>query len=369
MGTRGIPANHGGFEACVENIAPFLVSQNIEVHVFRQIDDKAKIKSFYKGVKLVNIVTTVKGTLGTLIFDIISTAYTIKNYKRNDLILTFGYPTAFLFPFLKVFGFTNIVNMDGVEWKRRQFGLTGKIWYWLNEKIAVLTADVLIADHAKIKDHLQKINLLKKPIYTVAYSASDIRKVDIEIDQITSKLMGIVSLRKYMLVMARLEPDNQILEIVKTFSARRRAFNLIVAGRLDLKKNKYHKLLLASASDQVHFVGGIYGSFDKIYLRNNASAYIHGHTVGGTNPSLVEALGSKSIIIAHSNDFNRGVAAEGALYFSNQDELNSMLSEFSETNLSYVRHIADQVFLNFTHKKINSRYLKIINEHIQTYKK
>ena len=366
MGTRGIPANHGGFEACIENLAPFLASKNFEVHVFRQIDDKEKIQSFYKGVKLVNIITTKKGALGTILFDIFSTAHTIKNYKNNALILTFGYPTAFLFPILKLYGFTNIVNMDGVEWKRKQFGLIGKIWCWLNEKIAVLTADALIADHAKIKDHLSKINFFNKPIYVVAYSADDIRKVEINGDKVTRNLKKIILSKEYMLVMARLEPDNQILEIIRSFSASHRPFNLIIAGRLDLRNNKYHKKLVEFASDQVYFVGGIYNLDDKIFLRNNAIAYIHGHTVGGTNPSLVEALGSRSAIIAHFNEFNFGVAENGALYFSSEDSLSRLLSEITETNLNKTRLVADQIFCSYTHEKINSSYYEIIQHFKKT---
>ena len=360
LGTRGIPANHGGFEACVENLAPFLAEKNLDVFVFCQLEKERDSYETYKGVNLVDIVVKNTGSLGTVIFDVKSIVHAIFKFNNKDLIVFFGYPTAFLFPILKVFGFKNIVNMDGVEWKRRQFGLSGKLWYWINEKIAVLTADALIGDHPKIVKHLEKINFMNRPLYSIAYSADDNRGANISEDYIDSELENIINGQEFALVIARLEPDNQILEIVRAFSREKRDFILCVAGRFDPEGYKYHRDVLAAASSQVFFLGGVYGKNEKIFLRNRAACYLHGHTVGGTNPSLVEGLGSTSPIIAHNNEFNRGVAKDGAVYFSGENDLREIFQNFPRNALLLSRKKADAVFIDFKHEAINTQYLRLI---------
>lgn len=365
MGTRGIPAIHGGFEACVENVAPFLASRHYDTYVFRQLSGSAEPLEAYRNVSLINIKVKDESTLSTIIFDIKSTMYVINNFKKGDLVVTFGYPTAFLFPVLRIFGFANIVNMDGIEWKRNQFGIIGKVWYWLNEKIAVLTASTLIADHPRIAKHLEGINVLKKAVHVIAYSADDIRDINVDPRQLSWRVNDEISDTAFTLIMARLEPDNQILEIISAFSREPRGYKLVVAGRLDTERNKYHAALVKKASHEVVFLGGVYRSEDKIYLRNNALAYIHGHTVGGTNPSLVEALGSRSPIIAHDNMFNRGVADKGAVYFKDEKALVKIFDKLLKSDLTINRSAANEVFKDYTHQVINSKYLDLIKQHVQ----
>ena len=129
-----------------------------------------------------------------------------------------------------------------------------------------------------------------------------------------------------MLVIARPEPENSILEIVRAFSKSKRGHMLVVLGDYQRHKNKYHSAVLDSASDEVVFPGAIYDSVTVEALRFNAIAYIHGHTVGGSNPSLIEAMGAGQPVLAHDNKFNRWVAGEGALYFSDEYECSSQLS-------------------------------------------
>ena len=115
--------------------------------------------------------------------------------------------------------------MDGIEWKRRQFGIIGKAWYWINEKIAILTADHLIGDHPKIVEHLHKFNFMKRPLHSELYSAR-IRENIIPLDLLSSKICSIVADQEFALIMAALEPDNQILEIIRAFSHERRDYIL-----------------------------------------------------------------------------------------------------------------------------------------------
>ena len=201
---------------------------------------------------------------------------------------------------------------------------------------------------------------MKRPLHSIAYSVDDIRENIIPLDLLSSKICSIVADQEFALIMARLEPDNQILEIIRAFSHERRDYILCVAGRFDPTSQKYHRDLLSCASDQVFFLGGVYDNNEKVFLRNNSIVYLHGHTVGGTNPSLVEAIGSKSPIIAHRNHFNVGVAKDGAIYFENELDLQKLFQHLPKEALKVSRRKADLVYNDFKHCTINEKYLRVI---------
>jgi glycosyltransferase involved in cell wall biosynthesis len=164
---------------------------------------------------------------------------------------------------------------------------------------------------------------------------------------------------KYCLVIARAEPENSIFEIVNAFSRKARGFKLVVLGDYNPAKNRYHKKVTDSASDEVIFSGAIYEKSSIQSLRYFCRLYIHGHRVGGTNPSLVEALGAGSAILAHDNRFNRWVAGGGAHYFKGLNECAEKLDEILDDdhelermrNLSLERHKEE-----FTWEEVLAKY-------------
>jgi glycosyltransferase involved in cell wall biosynthesis len=132
---------------------------------------------------------------------------------------------------------------------------------------------------------------------------------------------------RYLTLIARPIPENSIVEIVRGFSADERGVKLAVLGKYEPDKDPYHKAVMDAASAEVTFLGPIYG--DAIVpIRYHGLGYVHGHTVGGTNPSLVEALAARNPVIAHNNPYNRWVAKDAALYFTDSAEFSAALSKF-----------------------------------------
>jgi len=248
-----------------------------------------------------------KGALGTIVFDFKSVLHSL---KTKDLLLTLGYNTA-VFNFLHwITGRKNIINMDGIEWRREKWGKVAKSWFWLNERLGCWFGSHLVADHPRIEDHLAT-RVRRDKITMIPYGARHITEAKVEVLTDYGLKAG-----EYLILIARAEPENTILEVVQAFSRRPRGKKLVVLGNYKPESHIYHQAVMAAASEEVIFPGAIYDAEKVAALRFFALAYIHGHRVGGTNPSLVEALGAGNAILAHDNHFNRWVADTAGIYFS-----------------------------------------------------
>ena len=317
LGTRGIPAKHGGFETFAEHLALYLINRQWDVIVYCQGYGKGpKKECMWNGVKLIELPISAKGPVSTILFDLLCVLHA---NRKEGVMLTLGYNTAIFSIFNLFTRKKNLINMDGIEWKREKWNLLQKIWLYLNERIACLFADALIADHPEIEKHLRK-RVKKKKIYMIPYGADEIS----DADRKELKKFGLEP-SKYVLVVARPEPEYSILEIVSAYSKNYREIELVLLGDYTPEENSYHRKVLSSAGKEVKFLGAIYEQSTVKSLRFYARLYIHGHTVGGTNPSLVEAMGCGSAILAQDNKYNRWVAGEGARYFSNTEECEIQL--------------------------------------------
>jgi len=309
LGSRGIPACHGGFETFAERLAVHLVERGWDVEVYCQDggDPDEACPDEYMGVRLRRLRISQTGPLGTLLFDWRTMRQAASGPPR--LLLTLGYNCAVFAALPWFLGRTNLVNMDGLEWKRQKWSPPLRAWLWCNERLACWFHDHLIADHPAIADHLAT-RVARRHITTIPYGADRI----VTADPAPLAALG-VSPGGYALVIARPVPENSILEIVRAFSSRRRGMQLVVLGHIRPEYGPYPRALLAAASDEVVFPGAIYDAPTLAALRVHCRLYVHGHQVGGTNPSLVEALGAGSAVLAHDNPFNRWVAGPGASYF------------------------------------------------------
>jgi glycosyltransferase involved in cell wall biosynthesis len=204
-----------------------------------------------------------------------------------------------------------VINMDGVEWKRSKWSKPVQAWFWLNERIAAWAGTTLIADHPEIKRHLEtRIHTSK--IKMIPYGAPLLSSAPIE----PLASLG-VEPNRYFVSICRIEPENSLLELVRAFSSKPRSCKLLVIGDL-CDRHRYHRAVRAAAGPEVVFPGSLYDRLALNSVRFHARAYCHGHTVGGTNPSLVEALGAGNAIIAHDNPFNRWTAGEDQFFFANE---------------------------------------------------
>lgn len=308
LGTRGIPAHHGGFETFAENLSLYLVKKNWDVTIYCQESGTDKThETKWKGITRVHIHVGHSGPLGTVIFDFKSILHSL---RFSGVFLTLGYNTAIFNCLYRLKKKPNIINMDGLEWKRKKWNSFAKAWLLLNEYAGCWLGNHLIADNPHIAKHLET-RVAEEKITTIPYGAREILAADEDI----LKIYGLKK-NNYAILIARAEPENSILEIVTAFSSLKRNANLVVMGDFKPISNAYHKEVIDAASSEVLFPGAIYQPETIGALRFFARFYVHGHQVGGTNPSLVEALGAGNAVLAYDNNFNRWVANDAAIYFN-----------------------------------------------------
>lgn len=317
LGIRGIPASHGGFETFAEKLAPWMRGRGWSVVVYCQGSETGAVhEDEWEGIRRIHIPVKTDGAVGTIEFDIKSTLHAL---RLPGTILTLGYNTGFLSSLVRMFGRTNLINMDGLEWKRAKYSRGARAYLWVNERLAALAGTHLIADHPSIADHLATRAKPSK-IAMIPYGSPEIAEAD-------PAPLGALGLEpgRFLTLIARPEPENSILEIVSAFGRRPRGIKLAVLGKYS-QDHAYQREVLAAGNDEILFPGAIYDPPTVRALRFHSLAYMHGHQVGGTNPSLVEALGAGNPIVAHDNRFNRWVAGDAGLYFGSVDECDAHIT-------------------------------------------
>lgn len=316
LGTRGVPAAHGGFETFAEHLAPYLVKAGWRVTVYCQEDGHGPVfEDDWQGVRRVRIPVSTPGAAGTIVFDWKSTLHAV---GEPGLVLTLGYNTAVFCLLYRLKGLKNVINMDGIEWRRRKWGRIAKAWFWLNDWAGCLLGDHLVADHPEIANHLAT-RVERKKTTMIPYGSDGVDFAD-------GSLVVDYGLEPggYAIVIARAEPENSILEVVRAWSRKPRGCKLAILGTYE-PEHAFQCAVQEAASSEVLFLGAIYDKPLVQALRFHARFYVHGHQVGGTNPSLVEAMGAGNAVLAHDNVYNRWVAGDGGLYFKNEDECESAI--------------------------------------------
>jgi len=318
LGTRGVPSCHGGFETFAQDLSLYLTGLGHRVTVYCQSPANSKpSEDMWNGVRRV-LIPAKDSPVGSVWFDSKATYHAS---LEDGVILTLGYNTA-VFSFLyRLRRLPHVMNMDGVEWKRPKWSRMQRCWLWVNEWLGARAANHLIADHPEIANHLSR-HTSKEKISMIPYGADPVYSTP---DDPFARY-GLTS-KNYYLVIARPEPENSVIELVRAYSQKHRGKPLVVLGLYSPEHREYHRQVKEAASDEVMFLGSIYDRVVLKALRYHASIYLHGHTVGGTNPSLVESLASGTAIIAHDNRYNRWVAGNGARYFKSSEGLAALIDE------------------------------------------
>ncbi len=360
LGTRGIPGNHGGFETFAERLAIYLKSAGWQVCVYCQSDEKTILTREWNGIELIDIPVSREGALGSIIFDLKATLHALKN---PGIILLLGYNTAVFSILWFIKKRVVITNMDGMEWWRRKWTLLQKIWLFLNERCACWFSTHLIADHPGIRMNFLEQGVSSDKITCVPYCSELVPSAD-------PRHLERYGLKpnQYAIIIARPEPENSILEVVAAFAEKPRGYKLVVLGKYLPKNNAYHKevLAVASQSTEVLFLGAIYDTEVVQALRYHARLYIHGHTVGGTNPSLVEALAAGMPVLGHYNRFNYWVAGSEAEYFYEQKDCSLQLSQILG-NDQRLRAMRQSSFERYQKLFSNNRDVKAYEELFLSY--
>lgn len=318
LGTRGIPARYGGFETFADILATQLVKQGIEVTVYCECSDEAQ-SACYHGVHLVYLPARECGPFTTILFDLHCLWHARKGY---DIVYMLGYGAA-QFCFLpRLSGSRVWINVDGIEWARAKWGRLAKTYFKLMEFFSMWTPNRVIADAEGIKAHLEARHRRIPPCTVIPYGAP---VVDCPPIPALLHEWGIEP-DAYYLVVARLEPENHVREIIEGYNRSTTSCPLIVVGNHN-SGTAYANELISLADSRVRFIGGIYDKEKLQALRYHSRAYFHGHSVGGTNPSLLEALGCGNLIIAHDNIFNREVTGNAGFYFKRPDDIPTLVQD------------------------------------------
>ncbi len=321
IGSRGIPNHHGGFEQFAEYFSVFLAQQNIDVTVYNSSLHPYKKKT-YKNVKIITCEDPEDklGAAGQFIYDL---KCILDSRKRNfDIILQLGYTSNSIW--YKLLPKTSIIvtNMDGLEWKRTKYKAITKKFLKYAEKLAALHSDYLISDSEGIKQYL--IDTYQKSSKFIAYGAHVFENPDLKV---LSKYN--LKANEYNIVIARIEPENNIDTILD--GVKDDKYKTIVIG--DIDKTKLGRSLNETFKNHknIKFLGAIYNTNVLNNLRYFSRIYFHGHSVGGTNPSLLEAMACSCMIIANDNPFNKSILQHNALYFSTAHEIKTHIQDFNKT--------------------------------------
>ncbi|MFV0330617.1 MAG: DUF1972 domain-containing protein [Dysgonomonas sp.] len=362
ISTRGIPNNYGGFEQFAEYISVGLVRRGHEVVVYSPHFHPYK-ESSYKGVRIKHVYSPelwMGSSIGSFFYDFCSLKDALRK-ERFDIIYDAGYTS--IVPAYIWFDVKNIkypiftTNMDGLEYKRSKFSKKVQKFLFWEERMAVKHSHYLVADNMGIRDYYkEKYNKESK---FLPYGANIYDDYDENILNENNLVLN-----SYYLIIARIEPENNIEMIIQGY-IKSDIYDkpLIIVG----KTNTPHgKALIKKYRDytSVRFVGGIY-DFKKINsIRYFSTAYFHGHSVGGTNPSLLEAMASSCFIIANNNIFNKAVLNKNALFFKKKEDITEILNNIDNNILTYKK-----VFVEDNLRCIKEEYSweKLIDDHEQYF--
>jgi rhamnosyltransferase len=372
IGSRGIPAKYGGFETFAHGLTENLVEKGYEITVSCEYKPKESREDSFKGAKLEYFpVKPPQNYLLRKFYENLSDIYfLLKLSRRNEMIYFLGIEVGmFLFiPILLNRKSTVMVNIDGVMWERSKFNRFEKWLLKLNHDLATRFADIIIADAEAMKNYVDK-KYWDKTVY-LSYGINPPDRIPWN-GEVLKRLENYTSREifpgKYFLVVARLEPENNIHTIVDGFCKAEINIPLVVVGDFTSKgyKEQIEKLADNCLLPGVIFLGSVYDEDLLNMLRQNCTAYIHGHSVGGTNPSLLEAAISRNIIIAHDNQFNSEVCGKSAVYFANETELArkmKLVYRYNENYLDLKNNVYYRVKKNYLWSKITEDYHSLLQE-------
>lgn len=348
LGTRGIPNNYGGFEQFAEYLALGLVSKGHDVTVYNSTSHTYQ-EAAWNGVNIKHIYDPENkiGTAGQFVYDFLSILDTRK--KGFDIILELGYTSSSVFFDFHPKKSIVVTNMDGLEWKRTKFSAKVQKFLQWAESRAVKKSDHLVSDSIGIKNYLKKKYGVESTY--IPYGSHVFHDENVA-------ALGEYEVKpyEYNMLIARLEPENSIEIILEAVVRADNDLPFLVIGKHATKFGEYLKNKF-SDNENIRFVGGVYDIYALNNLRHFSNLYFHGHTVGGTNPSLLEAMASNALICANDNEFNSTILEDDAFYFSTTDDVVKILTSVSYENYSYmIKNNSRKIIELYTWKKIVGQY-------------
>lgn len=370
IGSRGYRAKYGGWETFVTNLVDNYNDDNIIFHISGLSEKEDKLNNKISN----NLVTDsfyIKQTGGIrmLLCTMKAFRYYIKHIKDNNISNSYIYVLGLkLGPLLKLYKnklnkleITIIVNPDGLEHERSKWGYLVKKFFLLSEKWMLFNSDIIVCDAKGIKKYIDtKYPKLKKKTIYIAYGTNSINLNDINEKDILKEYN--LSKNNYCLMVGRFVPENNYELVIKTFMESKINKKLVIVSNIS-SSNYYNEILEktdCSNDSRIIFIDGIYDQEKLAVIRKNAYAYIHGHSVGGTNPSLLEALSLTNLNILYDVCFNKDVGKDACVYFNNENNLIKILDNIDKYDSKLMSKKCKEIIKNnFTWEIIVNKYKNI----------
>ena len=314
IGTRGIPANYGGFETFAEELATRLAARGHDVTVYGRSNNIRYPYRIYKGVKLTILPTIATKHLDTVVHTLLSVVHAIP--RRFDCILMCNAANSIFAGISRLTGTPVALNVDGIERLRKKWGPAARAVYRISERLATIVPNAVVSDAAVIRDYYLK--QYRAPSVLIAYGAQCERtETRAILDQLD------VESRGYFLYVSRLEPENNAHTVIEAFEKVQTDKPLLIVGDAPYAQ-KYIEQLKSTRDPRIRFPGAIYGAGYR-ELQSHAYAYIQATEVGGTHPALIESMGAGNCVIAKDTPENHEVLGDAGLFFRDAEDLACQL--------------------------------------------
>jgi len=320
IGTRGVPAKYGGFETAVEEVGSRLVGLGHDVVVYCRGDDRTPA---HLGMSRVRLPALRHPVMETLSHTALSVAHLL--FHRTDVALVFNAANAPLLPAIRSARIPVAVHVDGLEWQRAKWGPNGRRYYLANERLSVLLADELISDAVGIQDYYR--DTYRTESVFLPYGAPVLAGPD------ASRLAELdLTPGGYHLVVARIEPENHVDVILEGYRRSSAGKPLVVVGSVPYPSDHERRVRQLGADDaRIRLLGGVWDQDLLNALYAGSASYLHGHSVGGTNPSLLRAMGAGANVIAWDVNFNREVLGGTGQFFGTAAQLAPLIEDAEAT--------------------------------------
>lgn len=347
IGTVGLPAKYGGFETLVEYITKYL-NKDYKFTIYCSSKTYNKKLLSYNNCNLKYLSLKANGPQSVL-YDIFGM---IDSLKYADSLLILGVSGCLFLPVLKLISTQKIiVNIDGMEWKRQKWGWFSKLFLKFSEGLAIKYADEIIADNKIILDYI--ISNYSRKVNLITYGGDHCKKINIS-EKLIKKYSFING--SYAFSVCRIEPENNIEIIIKAFS-HINSMNLVIVGNWMNSKYGISLRLKYGNIKNIFLLDSIYNQNVLNQLRSNCDIYIHGHSAGGTNPSLVEAMCLGLAILCYEVNYNVETTKNSALYFKTTEDIINTINEINRDKLAKISNRMKMIAKdNYTWELITKQY-------------
>lgn len=369
IGSKGIPARYGGFETFVDNLTKQLINnKEFKIHVSNmfEVDD-----SNYNNVDNFYVKTPFVGKIRPLIYNILALEKSIKYIKENNnnnfvfYVLSYGIGPFFNYYSRKIHKLNGklIVNPDGKEYERGKWNKLIQTYFKYAEKQMMKYSDVVVCDSKQIQVYLNNKYLNNNKTIYIPYGSNESKSLLKDNDRTFTNWLNTYDLKpnKYYLMVGRLVPENNHKIIIENFVKSKTNKDLVIIST----ENKKYKNQLKAFPDRIKFVGSVYDQELLKKIRENAYAYIHGHEVGGTNPSLLESLYLTNINLLLDVPYNKEVGKDTAFYW-NKTNLTDLINEVELTKINDINKKAimakKNIIDNYSWEKVTNDYTELFNK-------